>query len=377
MNTEHSDLIYLLSCAVNSVSPDKKRAEAMDLDKLYDLCKWHTIRGTVFTALNSAGIQHEGFSAAYNNAVRKNIILDSEREAITAEMEKQGIWYLPLKGAVLKELYPKMGMREMSDNDILYDKKRQNDLKEIMLARGYTAESVGKSYTDEYKKPPVLNMEMHTSLFLYGQNEKFFRYYEDMSRLMKPDEDSKYGRHFTDEDFYVYMTAHEYRHHNGGGTGIRSLVDCYVFMKAMEGKLDRGYIEEQLNQLGIADYEKERLALSMKLFSSAEEPVLTDDEEAELEKYLAFGTYGTVDNVGTNSVRKYIEKSGNKSKAGFIRARLFPDLEFMKHHYPFFYKTKVLLPVGYVWRWIKGIFTRPEKLRAEIKALKKYDNKKL
>ena len=90
----------------------------MDLDSLYKACKWHTLRATVFTALKSAGAEHSDFFQAYNKAVRKNILFDSEREAITSEMEKQGIWYLPLKGAILKELYPQIGMREMSDNDI-------------------------------------------------------------------------------------------------------------------------------------------------------------------------------------------------------------------------------------------------------------------
>ena len=376
MNTEYNDMIYLVACAVNSQVPDKDRVSAMDLDSLYKVCKRHTLRATVFTALKSAGTEHSDFFQAYNKAVRKNILFDSEREAITSEMEKQGIWYLPLKGAILKELYPQIGMREMSDNDILYDSSRQNDLKNIMLSRGYTAESVGDSYTDVYKKPPVLNMEMHRALFLFGHDEKLFRYYEDMSRLMKRDDDKQYGYHFSDEDFYVYMTAHEYRHHIGGGTGIRSLVDCYVFMKAKEGTIDKSYIAEQFRQLGIEDYAQKRLSLAMKLFSSADTLSLTESEEKELEKYLLFGTYGTINNVGESSIKRYVEKSGSRSKTGFIMSRLFPSMEFMKHHYPFFYKTKVLLPVGYVWRWIKGLSVNRDKFRAEMKALKKIDKKK-
>ena len=376
MNTEYNDMIYLVACAVNSQVPDKDRVSAMDLDSLYKACKRHTLRATVFTALKSAGTEHSDFFQAYNKAVRKNILFDSEREAITLEMEKQGIWYLPLKGAILKELYPQIGMREMSDNDILYDSSRQNDLKNIMLSRGYTAESVGDSYTDVYKKPPVLNMEMHRALFLFGHDEKLFRYYEDMSRLMKRDDDKQYGYHFSDEDFYVYMTAHEYRHHIGGGTGIRSLVDCYIFMKAKEGTIDKSYIAEQFRQLGIEDYAQKRLSLAMKLFSSADTLSLTESEEKELEKYLLFGTYGTITNVGESSIKRYVEKSGSRSKAGFIMSRLFPSMEFMKHHYPFFDKTKVLLPVGYVWRWIKGLSVNRDKFRAEMKALKKIDKKK-
>ena len=37
--------------------------------------------------------------------------------------------------------------------------------------------------------------------------------------------------HFTDEDFYVFIVAHEYKHFADlGGTGIRNLVDRYVYL---------------------------------------------------------------------------------------------------------------------------------------------------
>ena len=32
-------------------------------------------------------------------------------------------------------------------------------------------------------------------------------------------EGSRYGYHFSDEDFYLYMLAHEYKHFSGSGTG--------------------------------------------------------------------------------------------------------------------------------------------------------------
>ena len=370
------ELCYLLSCAVSGRTPDADRCASMELRSVYILAREHKLTACAAFALERCMELPRPFDQDKKKSIRRLALFDLERAQIVQGLEERGIRYLPLKGILLKDCYPKAAMREMSDNDILYDSSRQNDLKNIMLSRGYTAESVGDSYTDVYKKPPVLNMEMHRALFLFGHDEKLFRYYEDMSRLMKRDDDKQYGYHFSDEDFYVYMTAHEYRHHIGGGTGIRSLVDCYVFMKAKEGTIDKSYIAEQFRQLGIEDYAQKRLSLAMKLFSSADTLSLTESEEKELEKYLLFGTYGTINNVGESSIKRYVEKSGSRSKAGFIMSRLFPSMEFMKHHYPFFYKTKVLLPVGYVWRWIKGLSVNRDKFRAEMKALKKIDKKK-
>lgn len=42
MNTLYKDLIYLLSCAVNGIAPDTAKVEAMDLERLYRLAKFHT-----------------------------------------------------------------------------------------------------------------------------------------------------------------------------------------------------------------------------------------------------------------------------------------------------------------------------------------------
>ena len=105
MNTLYKDLIYLLPCAVNGITPDTAKVQAMDLEKLYRLAKFHTVCGAVCIALKRAGVQDKQFNQAYKKAVRKNIYLDMERTAILSDYEKQGIWYMPLKGSVLKDLY--------------------------------------------------------------------------------------------------------------------------------------------------------------------------------------------------------------------------------------------------------------------------------
>ena len=105
MNKSAKDLINLLSCAVNGITPDKASVQAMDLEQLYQLAKAHSLRAAVYIALRSADAKDVNFQQAYNKAVRKNVLLDVERTAIFAEMEHRGIWYMPLKGTVLKDLY--------------------------------------------------------------------------------------------------------------------------------------------------------------------------------------------------------------------------------------------------------------------------------
>ncbi len=375
MNKSAKDLIYLLSCAVNGITPDKASVQAMNLEQLYQLAKAHSLRAAVYIALRSADAKDVNFQQAYNKAVRKNVLLDVERTAIFAEMEHRGIWYMPLKGSVLKDLYPENGMREMADNDVLYDAGKRTELREIMLSMGYSAESDKWANPDVYMKPPVLNFEMHTLLF--GAAIDFYAYYQNPKRLMIPDEGSKYGYHFSDEDFYVYMLTHEYKHFSSGGTGLRSLLDCYVFLQHKGDTLNWEYIHEQTKQLNIAGFEREQRELADKVFSSVTFPELTGREQELLDYYLICGTYGTRTRAAENTVRKHYARSHSRSKFSFIWARLFPDTEFMKHYYPFFYRHRLLLPVGYVWRCCKGIATNRKKIQAEMRALRKYDNKKV
>ena len=365
MNTLYKDLIYLLSCAVNGITPDTAKVQAMDLEKLYRLAKFHTVRAVVCIALKRAGVQDKQFDQAYKKAVRKNIYLDMERSAILSDFEQQGIWYMPLKGSVLKDLYPENGMREMSDNDVLFDAEKQVQSKEIMLSHDYTAEHYGVGNHDVYMKPPVLNFELHTALFGEAHAEPLYRYYVDTKRLLIKDEGNNYGYHFSDEDFYVYMTAHEWKHYDGGGTGIRSLLDCYVYCKIKGDTLDWQYITAQCKQLEIADFEKERRALAVKVFSSDTLPDLTESEHEMLMYYLTAGTYGTFD----NAIKKKLK---DQSKLSFWLHSIFIPRKQMAASVPFTSKSPLLYPVGIFWRTFRVMLFKQDKIKQTIKAVNKY-----
>ena len=155
----------------------------------------------------------------------------------------------------------------------MYFLRKDNYMKLIMLSHSYTAEHYGVGNHDVYMKPPVLNFELHTALFGSAHAEPLYKYYADTRRLLRKDDGNNYGYHFSDEDFYVYMNAHEWKHYSGGGTGIRSLLDCYVYCKIKGENLNRNYITEQCRQLEITDFEKERRALAVKIFPRTHFPI--------------------------------------------------------------------------------------------------------
>ena len=360
-----NDLLYLLSCAVNASAPDAERLRSMDLDALYRTASRHMVTAAAAMALERAGITDHRFTQAKGKAIRKSAAMDMEMQLLFARLEAAGIWYMPLKGTVIKALYPAFGMRQMSDHDILFDAVYAGKVRDILEQLGFTAEHYGTGNHDVYFKQPVCNFEMHRALFGENHNEKLYTYYRDPMRLMHRDVDNAYGYHFSDEDFYVYMTAHEYKHYSGSGTGIRSLLDCYVFVKEKGGSLDWVYIREQTAQLGIADFEQERRELAMKLFSGESAPKLTDREQEMLGYYAGSGTYGTLE----NSIRMKLK---DQTKLSFWMHSIFISRKQMAQSVRFTKISPILYPAGVVWRCGRVLIFRRDGLKRTIKAVRKY-----
>lgn len=360
------DMLYLSACAMNGIVPDTDRIANIDLQKLFQMCQFHSLTAIVCMALESAGISDKEFIEAKSKAIRKNILLDAEREKILDFLEQNKIWHMPLKGSILKGIYPKIGMRQMADNDILYDKSYQNYILEFMKKRGYTVESVGKTHHDTYIKPPVYNFEMHTELFGIQHDTNVHDYYSGIKNKLVKDENKSYAYHFSDEDFYVYMTAHEFKHYSIGGTGLRSLLDCYVFVKGKGEFLNWDYITEQTNILEITDFEQKTRKLAMKIFTNPDSGELYSEEKDILEFYLFSGTYGTMKSAVNKRFRTFTEQTGSTSKFVYILHRIFPPMEFYKQYYPFFYQHKFLLPIGWGFRLVRGVIFQRKRMKSEL-----------
>lgn len=370
------NMIELTVCAINGSVPDKSLLDNIDRAALFEVCETHILTACVSYALESAGLKYDEFSEAKNKAIRKNIILDTERKKILAELEKEGIWYMPLKGALLKDWYPKLGMRQMSDNDILCDNNARDRIKDIMLGLGFTCDKFGKSVDDTYLKEPVSNFEMHGGLFPKGDfYSALTEYYSNVKERLIKDDKNSYGYHFSNEDFYIYMIAHEFKHYSEGGTGVRSLVDIYVFHKKFGKVLDMDYIQRELSKMSMDDFERGTRELAFKLFERAE---LSDAEKAELDYYILSGTYGVVAHKGQNMAERNLRKEGYDTGTKYLLKRIFPPMEQIKESYPFYYRHKLLIPFLWIKRGVKFIFVGKVRKRiiAEFNYLHDKKNKK-
>ena len=358
------DLTYLLSCAVDGRTVDGRRAETMDLPALYELAETHLLTGVTAMALESAGIRDEAFTQAKGKAIRKVALMDVERTAVLNCMEEAGIWYVPLKGAVLKDLYPRLGMRQMSDNDILIDPSRVADDAAIMEGLGFALDHTGTTHV-VYNKPPVSSFELHYRLFDEDQDHRFSAYYAEVKDRLIPDEGKRFGYRFSDEDFYVYMIAHEYKHYRSEGIGLRALLDTYVFLGKKGDGLNWTYVAEETEKLGIREFEERNRSLSLHLFGGE---ALSEEENAMLAYVLSSGIYGTLEHRVKNRLEE--EGGGAKGKLRYVLDRIFLPMDTVRAAYPLFARIPVLLPFLPLWRLILGLTSHRKKLSAEWKILK-------
>lgn len=393
------NVIYLASCALNGAAPETAKIRLMDLDDLYKAADRHLLTGIVAYALERAGVRDDRFAQALAKAIRKELILQADMEMLFERLETAGIWYMPLKGAVLSGLYPATGMRQMADRDILFDDSRAEDVKEIMKGLGFSVENFGAGSHDVYYKEPVSNFEMHRQLFGSVHEPVVYKYYKCIKTRLIKDEGNRFGYHLSPEDTYIYMIAHEHKHYSGGGTGLRSLLDIYVYCRKLGAEMDWEYIAAETAKLGMADFEQRNRRLAEHLLapagseglahadsdraslSSADSNLASlsnadgertelSDADREMLRYIAgSGTYGNLYNSVQNKVSGL--GGGATGKARYFLQRIFLPMDVVKSGFPFVYKHKILLPLLPVFRIGRGLLFRRARVLNEIKAIRK------
>ena len=353
-----------------------------DLEAVYEYVKISGISAITFMALENAVDVSDESSFIFEwkkmrlNAMRRNLLFDKERSEITNFLEQNRIWYLPLKGSVIKEMYPNPEMREMNDNDILIDQNGRDQAKEFMLSRGYQVKPNDKGViddkgnSDEFIKDPFFYFELHKFLIEERYSPKQYDYFLSIKDRLIKDTDKEYGYHMSDEDFYLYMICHAHKHFSRNGMGIRFLMDEYVFLKEKGETLDNDYINEKIREFGLEQFDADLRKVSKMAFDEDEECLeesLSDSEKALYDSCLGAGVFG---NIETRWKNEAYEMSANSTdtitKKEYIKNRLFPDENWYRIYHPFVYKHKIVKPFFTIYRLTVLAFRGRKNVKKEM-----------
>lgn len=389
-------LAHLIRCSLAGEAPQEKPG-GFSWGRVLALAERNGVDATCWpAACGCADVPPEvrsRWQADADVALYRHLAFSEERAAVLAEMEERGLSYLPLKGILLAELYPQPGMRPMADNDILYGyvepdprggfrvrgadapgreravREATDAMAAIMAERGYDPVSLGVGNHDSFHRAPF-NFEMHRRLV--SPTSPHAAYYENPWARAVRDPGSPWAYSFSDEDEYVYLVAHAFKHFDGGGCGIRFAVDLRVLLDAKGARLDRAYVDAQLEELGLSEFEGRMRSLADSAFGDAG-PVAADTEKLLL-YLLGCGTYGTVE-IRMGKKLAALEAAGGGLRAAKLRylaGRLVPGTDVIKENFPVFYRHKALLPLFPAWRLYRlcrRLVVEPSRVTGELRVL--------
>lgn len=338
MANESAYLLKLISAIINGHSAE--RDDSADLALLFRIAKYHNLANIACYALEGLGYSKEelkDFLSEKHKALFKAAVYESELEAISKACEEKGIAYMPLKGSVIKYLYPSIDMRTSVDIDILYDGKKKDLMRKVMADMSYKFLSEGNNH-DEFSKAPFTVVEMHTGLI--SERHKNSGYFDNVwNHLRRVGQSFKYE--MTDEYFYIFMISHLEKHFSEGGIGVRSFLDIYLFLQKKQ--IDRNAVNTEFKKLGIEKFAEYAEKLAMMWFSDAE-----GDELLENMAEFVFKS----GEKGTAKILAIRQRTKSKNKFSYYLSLIFPSYTEMTYKYP---KIKNSPPLV-VFYWFKRIF---------------------
>ena len=375
-------IISLIRALLKEEQPSEK-PEDISFEDVYEMAKKHHILNMCLYAIEKLQKQPDEkllneWKRQRDIAAVQSAVQLSERNKILGRFKQEGIACLPLKGCLLKEMYPKPEYREMADLDILIHANDVEKTSFILCDLGYEFLHNGEVH-NQYFKSPFVTVEIHKELFGTDIQRKFELKRSGIDIGCNPWkyailESSTKMYYFEWEDFYIYLILHLYKHFDGVGVGIRQFVDIWIFLNSHQINKEKVFNALQNNN-DILAFCKNTESLVSAWFSDSS----LNEELKDMENYIfTSGAYGNMyNNVDTKL--NTLQKSNSKEIAEilyFLR-RSFPSLKYLQISYPILEDYPILLPVIWIYRLCTKLSNKDSKARREVAAFLRYiKNKK-
>jgi len=341
--------------------------DGISFEKMFDFCEKHSITVLVYHALKKVpdisidDALNKKYNESYLKAMGREAKQEFEYRRIAKRFEDNNIDYMPLKGCIMKYLYPLPFLRHMVDMDILI---REDDLTKagnIMLEDGYSG-TVEKTlhYHNSFTKKPIFDVELHRSLLAdhYIHISKFIDGVWD--RAIKS-ENSNHLYEMTPEDFYIFMIIHLANHFIFGGVSLKLLFDIRVFLNA-HPEIDMDYINSQLDIVNLRLFGEKMKTITDLWFDGGESDELYDEINITLMNCAGFG-------------KEALMFWNDENRDEYFLRLVFPTVENMKKIFPVLEKAIILLPFCYIFRLFRAVFKRRDVIKDENDRLKSVPKK--
>ena len=371
MDSQQIGIINLIHSALTG----KKYVLSEDFDfvSVYKYAKSHRIVPLVYYGIVNSQIQLDPqLNNQFFSDVCQSMAVSQKQNyslaKLSDEFEKNAIDFMPLKGSIIKEIYPKAEMRTMGDADIIIRMEQYDKIVPIL-------EEMGMQFVKENENELAWNdapfyLELHRYL-VSPQHKDYFKYFGDGWRFAKLAEGSQHRFVMSNEDFYIYLFAHLTKHYRFSGIGIKHFVDIWVYLNTYPD-LDMQYIEEEFKKLKMYDFHKNVVRTVKCWFEDGE-----CDESVDIitDKAFGSGAFGTKSSSQKAAAVKTLENSKVKNVKvnGFLRSAFLPYKNMCKL-FPILKKVPVLLPFMWIWRLIYAVLFKRKKIKNLYENIGKVSN---
>lgn len=339
-----------------------------DIECIYPVAAMHQVRALMFCGAVASGIDSgcpvmkRLFDGLYSE------LLSSERQReqytkLTALFEENAIDYMPLKGVLLKELYPQPEMRCMGDIDILVKPSQYEKIEKILIDLG-CEHRVDSDHEYIWRTQDGVSLELHKRL-IPSYNKDYYAYFGDGWEIAKKADENGFLYKMTPEDEFVYLFTHFSKHYRDGGIGIKHLTDLKVYVDKVNPDIEQ--IAEEMKKLGLYEFFQNVLRTIAVWFDGAEGDAKTD---LVTKTVIESGVYGLSRNKAASSVLREAANGVQDRSAARLFRMLFLPYKAMCEKYPYLKKYPVLLPIAYVVRIADAVFNKPKRVSANIKYIK-------
>jgi len=257
----------------------------------------------------------EWFSERFMNTMARLRAVDVARDVafqttvakVEALFEENGIRYVPLKGAIMKGLYPQTYHRLARDYDVLIDESEMLRAEDLLVEKlNYEEEGVARHHYSLKNESGLLEVELHR--FLLGRNDVAI-IDDPWSRVLSVEaegEKKTFKRRFSAEDFYLHLVGHWTKHWARNMTAIRMFVDVWVFNQKFGANLDRARLDESFRKLGILDFVRNVERAGNVWFGNLESDEIVDAMTSQLFNRNLYGS-ALSSEKRKSRVRRFIE----------------------------------------------------------------------
>ncbi len=327
-----------------------------DEDALIRLSEKQDLTHLIYDALAKNGIQCTDKKAAsqYFAALWRVEQMDYELGRMSELFEENGIDYIPLKGCVMRGLYPERWMRTSADIDILLRAEQEEKAEALLVSElGYEQdnEHAGVHHASFFSPENHVHIEPHRMLFHEIHTDRYADVFNNIWDRSLPDPDGTEHRYvLSDADVYAFHLAHMEKHfHQSGGCSVRGLIDLWLLNRIPY--VDAEGRKKRLKECQITTFEEKMHGLINAWMDGA------PPENEYLEQFILEGyIYG-------NSERGAKLATVKSGKFGYILRRAFLPRSQMEGLFPVLKKHHWLLPVMWPVRWVKRLADKGSRRR--------------